>query len=103
MLEHLIFAGMSCPSCFRGAGHLVATFSFTIILFGWRGHQVLAVVSARLARAGVHGPQTIGELYSTLPTWRIPESVEGFGFYLFMMLAGPGLAHYVKQLEKVLR
>lgn len=102
MLERLLLAGMGCPSCFRVAGRLVAMMSFTIILLGWRGHRVLAALGSRLAGIGVHGPQTIGELYPTLPTWWIPESAQGFGLYLFMMFAGLALAYYVKQLEKVL-
>lgn len=91
------------PDAVRFLGHAAMTTAFALGMIGWRAHKILGLLDRRLARAGMERPQSLAEIYPTLPTWWIPESVVGNTFVWFLFVVGALMAWAGKRALKMLR
>jgi len=80
------------PRLTSQAGRALMTLAVIMLLLGWRGHRLLAVLDRRLARVDLEGPTSLAELFPTWPTWWIPESPVGYLGAVVLFAIGTGLA-----------
>ncbi|MBS4099467.1 MAG: hypothetical protein KGZ83_21905 [Sulfuricella sp.] len=90
MLDHLMDWACSKPRNFVETGKTLAIAGCALLLLGAWGQLATGATAVILGRAH-HSPppQTLAELYPTLPTGLIPESV--FGFLAAGLLVAAGV------------
>jgi hypothetical protein len=84
------------PLHYAFVGRAMFSVGALLIIFGLIGRVAKLAISAA-ARGKVQVPQTLREMYPTLPTWWIPESIAAFVFAAVVCVAGIALAVAAKR------
>lgn len=102
-MEWLWMTVLRFPEAVRFLGHAAMTAAFALGMLGWRAHKILGLLDRRLVRVGMEGPQSLAEMYPTLPTWWIPESAVGYTLVWLLFVVGALMAWSGKRALKMLR
>lgn len=100
MAEWLFGLMLMNPRAFRAVGRGLLNLGGFLLLFGWQGHRVLALIDRRLGRVGQDAPDSLAQLYPTLPTWWIPETWIGYSLAVLLIVVGFLTSHTARSLEK---
>lgn len=103
MMEWLSTLLFSYPKVVRAVGKGLMSFAILFGVFSLNIHRILGRLDRRLSRLGADGPQSLSEMYPTLPTWFIPETVFGFSLMAFLFIVGAALAYAGKQAARAMR
>ena len=103
MMEWLSTILFSYPKAVRTVGKGLMSFAISLGGFGWYMHRILGRLDRRLSRLGAEGPQSLSEMYPTLPTWFIPETAFGFSLMVFLFVVGAALVYAGKQAARAMR
>lgn len=104
MVERVVDYFLTKPRRLMDIGYLLVMVGAGVILAGLIGHFATAATGV-FARLGGHAGQatTLTELYPTLPTWWVPESILGGMPALLLSALGIWLNHTGRRLLRFMR
>lgn len=96
MIEWIYMQILRDPAAARWVGRVLISIGGGLVILGLRADWLLSKVTRRFARVNLEGPQTLAEMYPTLWTWWIPETVFGYQVAVLFLVLGIGLAQLAK-------
>lgn len=100
MIEWIYAQIIRDPVAVRWVGRLLISIGGGLVILGLRAEWLLSKVMRRFARVNLEGPQTLAEMYPTLWTWWIPETVFGYQVAVFLLVVGLALTQLAKSVLK---
>lgn len=100
MIEWIYAQIITHPAAVRWVGRLLFSIGGGLVILGLRAEWLISKVMRRFARANLEGPQTLAEMYPTLWTWWIPETVFGYQVAVFLLVVGLALTQLAKSVPK---
>ncbi len=100
MIDWLFGLILKNPTAVRWVGRMLFSIGGVLVLCGLRADWLLSKVARRMARANVEGPQTLADMFPTLWTWWIPETLLGYQIAAFCLVAGFTMAQLAKHVLK---
>ena len=101
MFERIYEYFLSEPRRLIGLGNnLVRTGGFLLVL-GAIGHAATGAISVALSFGKqTSNPQTLADLYPSIPTWFVPESIIGCVPAVLLIVIGFSIASFGKRLKR---
>lgn len=91
------------PEWIIGLGRALAYFGWVLIMFALLGNVAKVATGTLLGLAGrASATKTLADIYPSLPTWWIPESIVGALPAIFMVITGLIILQFGRQLKRIL-
>lgn len=104
MLDFLSEFFLIDPKRLMSLGRTMERTGWFILFFGAIGHAATSATAGFHSVAKQAGPtNALADIYPSLPTWWVPESIVGCLPALMLLALGFGLASLSKQLQRLYR